>query len=84
MITEDGVVDGGLLVPQRMPRGSNEVGQGHTYGADGTNITAPRCTRSLMQEGCDEVQDYLTGRPLPIAHYAESDGHSAVIQQATL
>ena len=38
-MTEDGVVGGGLLVPQRMPRGSNEVGQGHAYGADGTNIT---------------------------------------------
>jgi EAL domain-containing protein (putative c-di-GMP-specific phosphodiesterase class I) len=25
----------------------------------------------LVQQGCDEVQGYLTGRPLPIADYAE-------------
>jgi EAL domain-containing protein (putative c-di-GMP-specific phosphodiesterase class I) len=29
----------------------------------------------LMQEGCDEVQGYLTGRPLPIADYAKLVGH---------
>jgi len=28
----------------------------------------------LRQEGCDEVQGYLTGRPLPIADYAEQVG----------
>jgi diguanylate cyclase (GGDEF)-like protein len=28
----------------------------------------------LMHEGCDEVQGYLTGRPLPIANYAELIG----------
>jgi EAL domain-containing protein (putative c-di-GMP-specific phosphodiesterase class I) len=28
----------------------------------------------LVQEGCDEVQGYLTGRPLPIADYAKLVG----------
>jgi diguanylate cyclase (GGDEF)-like protein len=28
----------------------------------------------LLQEGCDEVQGYLTGRPLPIAHYDKTVG----------
>ena len=31
----------------------------------------------LMQKGCDEVQGYLTGRPLPIADYAELVGRKA-------
>jgi hypothetical protein len=39
VMTEDGAVGGRLPVPRRMPRGSNEVGQGHAYGADCTNIT---------------------------------------------
>lgn len=35
---------------------------------------------SLMREGCDEVQGYLTGRPLPIADYAELVGHRELAQ----
>ena len=31
----------------------------------------------LAQEGCDEVQGYLTGRPLAIADYAETVGRKA-------
>jgi diguanylate cyclase (GGDEF)-like protein/PAS domain S-box-containing protein len=34
----------------------------------------------LLQEGCDEVQGYLTGRPLPIADYAELIGRQAIAQ----
>jgi EAL domain-containing protein (putative c-di-GMP-specific phosphodiesterase class I) len=32
----------------------------------------------LLKEGCDEVQGYLTGRPLAIADYAEAVGHKAI------
>jgi len=35
----------------------------------------------LVQEGCDEVQGYLTGRPLPIADYAKLIGRQAIAQQ---
>jgi diguanylate cyclase (GGDEF)-like protein/PAS domain S-box-containing protein len=35
----------------------------------------------LTQEGCDEVQGYLTGRPLPIEDYAELVGRRAIAQQ---
>jgi diguanylate cyclase (GGDEF)-like protein/PAS domain S-box-containing protein len=35
----------------------------------------------LMQEGCDEVQGYLTGRPLPIADHAKLVGRQAIAQQ---
>jgi diguanylate cyclase (GGDEF)-like protein/PAS domain S-box-containing protein len=35
----------------------------------------------LLQEGCDEVQGYLTGRPLPIADYAKLVGRRAIIQK---
>ena len=34
----------------------------------------------LLQEGCDEVQGYLTGRPLPIVDYAELIGRQATTQ----
>jgi EAL domain-containing protein (putative c-di-GMP-specific phosphodiesterase class I) len=34
----------------------------------------------LVQEGCDEVQGYLTGRPLPIADYAKLVGRQAITQ----
>lgn len=30
----------------------------------------------LRAEGCQEVQGYLTGRPLPISDYAHLVGHS--------
>jgi predicted signal transduction protein with EAL and GGDEF domain len=32
----------------------------------------------LAQEGCDEVQGYLTGRPLAIAEYADVVGHRMI------
>jgi diguanylate cyclase (GGDEF)-like protein/PAS domain S-box-containing protein len=35
----------------------------------------------LVQEGCDEVQGFLTGRPLPIADYAKLVGRQAIAQQ---
>ena len=38
-------------------------------------------TAFLVQEGCDEVQGYLTGRPFPIADYAELVGRSIIAQQ---
>jgi diguanylate cyclase (GGDEF)-like protein/PAS domain S-box-containing protein len=38
--------------------------------------------RFLVQEGCDEVQGYLTGRPLPIADYAKLVGRQAVVQKS--
>ena len=36
----------------------------------------------LVQEGCDEVQGYLTGRPLPIADYAKLVGRQEVAQKS--
>ena len=36
---------------------------------------------ALVREGCDEVQGYLTGRPLPIAEYAKLVGRQAIGQQ---
>jgi EAL domain-containing protein (putative c-di-GMP-specific phosphodiesterase class I) len=35
----------------------------------------------LVQEGCDEVQGYLTGRPLPIADYAELISRQTITKQ---
>jgi EAL domain-containing protein (putative c-di-GMP-specific phosphodiesterase class I) len=35
---------------------------------------------ALVREGCDEVQGYLTGRPLPIAEYAKLVGRQASAQ----
>jgi EAL domain-containing protein (putative c-di-GMP-specific phosphodiesterase class I) len=35
----------------------------------------------LLQEGCDEVQGYLTGRPQPIADYADQTGGQASAQR---
>jgi diguanylate cyclase (GGDEF)-like protein len=36
----------------------------------------------LVQEECDEVQGYLTGRPLPIDDYAKLVGRRAVVQKS--
>jgi EAL domain-containing protein (putative c-di-GMP-specific phosphodiesterase class I) len=36
----------------------------------------------LVQEGCNEVQGYLTGRPLPIANYADLVGRQTTAQQS--
>ncbi len=36
----------------------------------------------LKQEGCDEVQGYLTGRPLPIADYGELVGRQTSVQKS--
>ena len=35
----------------------------------------------LVQEGCDAMQGYLTGRPLPIADYAKLVGRQAIAQK---
>ena len=35
----------------------------------------------LVREGCDEVQGYLTGRPLPIAQYANLVGWQAAVMK---
>jgi diguanylate cyclase (GGDEF)-like protein/PAS domain S-box-containing protein len=35
----------------------------------------------LVQEGCDEVQGYLTGRPLPITEYAKLVGRQMIAEQ---
>jgi EAL domain-containing protein (putative c-di-GMP-specific phosphodiesterase class I) len=35
----------------------------------------------LVQEGCDEMQGYLTGRPLPITEYAKLVGRQMIAQQ---
>jgi diguanylate cyclase (GGDEF)-like protein/PAS domain S-box-containing protein len=59
------------------------IGLGHSLGvpilAEGVETDAQYA--SLVQEGCDEVQGYLTGRPLPIADYAKLVGREAITQQ---
>jgi diguanylate cyclase (GGDEF)-like protein len=44
--------------------------------AEGVETEAQRAI--LVQEGCDEVQGYLMGRPLPIANYAKLVGGQMV------
>jgi len=56
------------------------IGLGHSLDvpilAEGVETDAQHA--SLMREGCDEVQGYLTGRPLPIADYAKLVGRQAI------
>ena len=40
--------------------------------AEGVETEAERSY--LRDEGCDEIQGYLTGRPNPIEHYADRTG----------
>jgi diguanylate cyclase (GGDEF)-like protein/PAS domain S-box-containing protein len=60
------------------------VGLGRTLDlpilAEGVETEAQHAL--LMKEGCDEVQGYLTGRPLPIADYADLVGRQAVVQKS--
>ena len=59
------------------------IGLGHNLGvpllAEGVETEAQHLI--LMQEGCDEVQGYLTGRPLPIEDYAELVGRKTIAKQ---
>ena len=36
----------------------------------------------LVQEGCDAMQGYLTGKPLPISDYADLIGSAAAARRA--
>jgi diguanylate cyclase (GGDEF)-like protein/PAS domain S-box-containing protein len=58
------------------------IGLGHSLDvpilAEGVETDAQHA--SLVREGCDEVQGYLTGRPLPIADYAKLVGRQAIAQ----
>jgi EAL domain-containing protein (putative c-di-GMP-specific phosphodiesterase class I) len=47
--------------------------------AEGVETEAQRAF--LVQEGCDQVQGYLTGRPLPIADYAKLVGRHAAARR---
>ena len=38
----------------------------------------------LVQEGCSEMQGYLTGRPHPIEDYAKIIGRQAIIQPSSV
>jgi len=59
------------------------IGLGHNLDvpilAEGVETEAQHAF--LVQEGCDEVQGYLTGRPLPIENYAELIGRPAGAKQ---
>ena len=59
------------------------IGLGHSLDvpilAEGVETEAQHAF--LVQEGCDEVQGYLTGRPLPIADYAKLIGAQTVARQ---
>jgi len=48
--------------------------------AEGVETEAQR--EFLLQEGCDEVQGYLTGRPQPIEDYARMVGREPVQERA--
>jgi diguanylate cyclase (GGDEF)-like protein len=59
------------------------IGLGHSLEipilAEGVE-TEPERT-FLAQQGCDEVQGYLTGRPQPIAYYSDLVGRPMAVQQ---
>ena len=59
------------------------IGLGHNLGvpiiAEGVETKAQHAV--LHEEGCDEVQGYLAGRPLPIEDYALLIGRQAMEQQ---
>jgi diguanylate cyclase (GGDEF)-like protein len=59
------------------------IGLGHNLTlpilAEGVETEAQHAL--LVQEGCDEMQGYLTGRPLPISDYADLVGHQPTAQQ---
>jgi EAL domain-containing protein (putative c-di-GMP-specific phosphodiesterase class I) len=52
------------------------VGLGHSLKipilAEGVETEAQRA--HLVQEGCNEIQGYLLGRPFPMSHYTELIG----------
>jgi len=47
--------------------------------AEGVETQAQRAL--LVQQDCNEMQGYLTGRPLPIGNYAQLIGHKAAAQK---
>ena len=59
------------------------IGLGRSLGvpilAEGVETAAQHAF--LRQEGCNEVQGYLTGRPLPITEYAKLVGRHVVAQK---
>jgi EAL domain-containing protein (putative c-di-GMP-specific phosphodiesterase class I) len=59
------------------------IGLGHSLGvpiiAEGVETEIQHAF--LVQEGCDAMQGYLTGRPLPVADYAGLIGRQAAARQ---
>ena len=59
------------------------IGLGHSLGvpilAEGVETEIQHAF--LVQEGCDAMQGYLTGRPQPIADYAKQVGRQAAARQ---
>ena len=62
------------------------IGLGHSLNvpilAEGVETEAQHAF--LLQEGCDEMQGYLKGRPLPIEDYAELVGREANAKKSYL
>jgi diguanylate cyclase (GGDEF)-like protein/PAS domain S-box-containing protein len=61
------------------------IGLGHSLKipilAEGVETETQRAF--LVQEGCDEIQGYLSGRPFPIGHYTELMSLKAINRQFT-